>query len=116
MSGSKLGGLKKKLGLKGKTKPGEMISRMNKMKGESAKAEKGESKKKEKSESKGKIKKTGKFEGKSNKLGGGGRFAQVAKKAGGGKKGAAIAAFVGRKSLGKAKFQKLAAKGKKNAK
>lgn len=62
---------------------------------------------------KGAIKKTGTFKGKSNKLGGGGRFAQVAAKAGGGAKGAAIAAAAGRKSLGKAKFQKLAAKGKK---
>ncbi len=61
------------------------------------------------------IKTTGSFKGKSNKLGGGGRFAQVAAKAGGGKKGAAIAAMVGRKSLGKAKFQKLAAAGKKRA-
>jgi hypothetical protein len=32
MSGSKMGSLKKKLGLKGKTKPGEMISAMNKIK------------------------------------------------------------------------------------
>lgn len=61
----------------------------------------------------GSIKKTGSYHGKSNKLGGGGRFAQVAAAAGGGKKGAAIAAAVGRKSLGKAKFQKLAAAGRK---
>lgn len=59
------------------------------------------------------IKKTGSYKGKSNKLGGGGRFAQLAAKAGGGKKGAAIAAAVGRKSLGKAKFQKLAVAGRK---
>ncbi len=60
-----------------------------------------------------KIKKTGKTNGKSNKLGGGGRFAQVAAKAGGGKKGAAIAAMVGRKKYGAKKMAKMAAKGKK---
>jgi len=32
MAGNFMGSLKKKMGLKGKTKPGEMISRMNKMK------------------------------------------------------------------------------------
>ncbi len=32
MAGSKMGSLKKKLGLKGKTKPGQMIGAMNKMK------------------------------------------------------------------------------------
>lgn len=32
MSGNKMGSLKRKLGLKGATKPGEMISRMNSMK------------------------------------------------------------------------------------
>ncbi len=32
MSGTQLGSLKSKLGLKGKTKPGDMITRMNKMK------------------------------------------------------------------------------------
>ncbi len=67
----------------------------------------------------GEIKHTGKFEGKSNRLGGGGRFAQVEAKAraGGAKNPAAVAAIAGRKSLGKAKFQKLAAAGKKrNAK
>ena len=53
MSGTKKGSLKKKLGLRGKTKPGEMISAMNK------------------------IKKTGTFRGKSNKLGHGGRAAQL---------------------------------------
>ena len=53
MAGSKMGSIKKKLGLKGKTKPGEMISAMNK------------------------IKKTGSFHGKSNKLGWGGRAAQL---------------------------------------
>ncbi len=34
MSGTPMGSLKAKLGLKGKTKPGEMISRMNKIKGD----------------------------------------------------------------------------------
>ncbi len=33
MAGTKHGALKKKLGLKGKTKAGEMISAMNKLKG-----------------------------------------------------------------------------------
>jgi hypothetical protein len=47
------------------------------------------------------------------KLGTGARFKKVAKSAGGGKKGAAIAAAVGRKKYGKAKFQALAAKGRK---
>ena len=32
MSGTSFGSIKAKLGLKGKTKPGEMISRMNEMK------------------------------------------------------------------------------------
>jgi hypothetical protein len=107
----------------GKTK--SMVGAYKKIskKEESKKHEKGESKKKEKKEeSKMKksspIKKTGKFEGKSNKLGGGGRFAQVVEKVKG-KKGVknakALAAYIGRKSLGKAKFQKLAAKGKKRA-
>ncbi len=95
MSGSKFGAIKKKLGLKGKTKPGEMIARMNKMKNSPAP-----------------IKKTGKFEGKSNKLGGGGRFKQLEAQG----KSPALAAYIGRKSLGKAKFQKLAAKGKAKAK
>ena len=35
MSGNTIGYIKGKMGLKGKTKPGEMISRMNSMKGES---------------------------------------------------------------------------------
>ena len=55
------------------------------------------------------------YKRKSMKLGGGGRFAKLAKKAGGGKKGAAIAAAIGRKKYGKAKFQKMAATGKKRA-
>jgi len=49
------------------------------------------------------------------KLGSGARFKQVAKSAGGGKKGAAIAAAAGRKKFGKAKFQKMAAAGRKRA-
>jgi hypothetical protein len=42
-------------------------------------------------------------------LGQGGRFAALAKKTG----SKALAAFIGRKKLGKKKFQSLAAKGKK---
>ena len=49
------------------------------------------------------------------KLGAGGRFKrlkeQLARK--GAKDPAALAAYIGRKNLGKEKFQKLAAKGKK---
>lgn len=55
-----------------------------------------------------KIKKTGSFQGQPNKLGGGGRFKQLVASG----KSPALAAYIGRKSLGKAKFQKLAAKGK----
>ena len=109
--------------MKKETNPGELFNKHKTMKKEhSAAALKGLSKfVQEEKKEKGKkvmkktaaIKKTGTFKGKSNKLGGGGRFAQVAAKAGGGAKGAAIAAAVGRKSLGKAKFQELAAKGKK---
>lgn len=193
-----MGSLKKKLGLKGKLKAGEMISRMNSMKGGAAsgvgRLEKAQNVKRKstssmkckncgmnhKSEScamkesamkhkniisdtvgaagdelnylgdkaatglkfagnlaqgavrnvtggyggmlkkkgrsiKKKIKKSGKSFGKSNKLGGGGRFRQV-EHAVAGKKGvynpAGLAAYIGRKSLGKAKFQRLAAKGK----
>lgn len=85
-----MGNLKGKMGMRGKTKTGEMISRMNE------------------------IKKAGKFKGKSNKLGGGGRFAQVVTKVSKEKevynpKG--LAAYIGRKSLGKKKFQSLAVKG-----
>jgi len=59
------------------------------------------------------LKKTGKFHGKSNKLGGGGRFAQVAAKAGGGAKGAAIAAAAGRAKYGNKKMTAMATAGKK---
>ena len=155
MAGTLRGAIKHKLGLKGKTKPGEMISRMNEMKHKSHSSEalsglkkfvSEEEKEKgkhmkyksdgmikckgcgamykthsalhahvaEKHKSKG-IKKSGKSFGKSNKLGGGGRFRQV-EHAVAGKKGvynpAGLAAYIGRKSLGKAKFQKLAAKGR----
>lgn len=58
-----------------------------------------------------KIKKTGKFQGKSNKLGGGGRFRQLEAQG----KSPALTAYIGRKSLGKKKFQSLAAKGRKRA-
>jgi hypothetical protein len=61
------------------------------------------------------IKKMGTYNGKSNKLGGGGRFAQVAAKAGGGKKGAAIAAAIGRAKYGAKKFGAMSAKGRKKA-
>lgn len=50
---------------------------------------------------------------KKTPLGQGGRFAAVAKAAGGGKKGAAIAAAAGNAKYGKAKMQKMAAKGRK---
>lgn len=56
-----MGSIKSKLGLKGKTKPGQMISRMNEMKNS-------------------RIKKSGTFKGKSNKLGYGGRAAQLKSK------------------------------------
>ena len=55
------------------------------------------------------TKKSGSFQGKSNKLGGGGRFAQM--EASGASP--ALAAFVGRKLYGKKKMAKMAAKGKK---
>ena len=58
MSGTYKGSLKKKLGLKGKTKTGEMISAMNKSKVHH-------------------LKHTGTFKGKSNTLGYGGRAAQL---------------------------------------
>lgn len=56
------------------------------------------------------IKTTGKFEGKSNKLGGGGRFKQMVAQG----KSPALAAFIGRKKYGAVKMAKMAAKGKKN--
>jgi len=45
----------------------------------------------------------------SMKPGGGGRFKKLAKKV----KSPALAAWIGRKKYGKAKFQKMAAKGRK---
>ncbi len=54
------------------------------------------------------TKKTGKFEGKSNKLGGGGRFAQLEAKG----VSPALAATIGRKLYGKKKMSKMAAKGR----
>lgn len=55
-------------------------------------------------------------EGKSMKLGGGGRFAKLEKKLEGKVSDpGAVAASIGRKKYGKAKFQKMAAKGKKRA-
>ncbi len=56
---------------------------------------------------KSKIKKTGKFEGKSNKLGGGGRFKQLVAQG----KSPALAAFIGRKKYGAKKMASLSAKG-----
>ncbi len=57
------------------------------------------------------IKKSGSFQGSSNKLGGGGRFKQLVAQG----KSPELAAFIGRKSLGKKKFQSLAAKGRKRS-
>jgi hypothetical protein len=57
------------------------------------------------------TKKTGTFEGKSNKLGGGGRFAQMESSG----KSPALAAFIGKKLYGKKKMTKMATKGKKKA-
>ncbi len=56
------------------------------------------------------TKKTGKFEGKSNKLGGGGRFKQLEAQG----KSPALTAFIGRQKYGDSKMQSMAAKGKKN--
>jgi hypothetical protein len=62
------------------------------------------------------IKTTGKFKGKSNKLGGGGRFAQVVAAMPKGmplKEKKAIAAIQGRKKYGAKKFNSLSAKARK---
>lgn len=56
-----------------------------------------------------KIKKTGSFEGKSNKLGGGGRFKQIESQG----KSPALAAYIGRKVHGSKEMEKLSSKGKK---
>ena len=55
---------------------------------------------------------------KSMKVGGGGRFAKLKGKLAkrGAKSHGALAAWIGRKKLGKKKFQKLAAKGRKSKK
>jgi hypothetical protein len=53
------------------------------------------------------TKKSGTFQGKSNKLGGGGRFAQMEAKG----ISPALAATIGRKLYGKKKMSKMAAKG-----
>jgi len=55
------------------------------------------------------IKTTGTFQGKSNKLGGGGRFAQLVAQG----KSPALAASIGRKKYGAKKMAQLAAKGRK---
>ena len=52
------------------------------------------------------LKHSGKFEGKSNKLGGGGRFKQLEAQG----KSPALAAWIGRKDLGAKKFNSLASK------
>lgn len=59
--------------------------------------------------SRGALKTSGSFEGKSNKLGGGGRFAQLVSQG----KSPALAAYIGRKKYGAKKMAKLSAKGKK---
>lgn len=58
---------------------------------------------------KSKIKKTGKFQGKSNKLGGGGRFKQLVAQG----KSPALAAYIGRKKYGAKKMASMSAKGRK---
>lgn len=92
-------------------KPGDMFNEMK----EGKKHEKSE----KKEEKKSKIKTTGKFQGKSNKLGGGGRFAQVVA-AVKGKPGVtnpkAIAASIGRKKYGAKKMAAMAKAGKKKSK
>lgn len=59
----------------------------------------------------------GSYEGKSNKLGGGGRFAQVEAKAkaSGASDPGAVAAAIGRKKYGASKMAEMAIKGKKDA-
>jgi len=58
------------------------------------------------------TKKTGKFQGKSNKLGGGGRFAQMEAKG----VSPALAAYIGRKVHGAKSMAKMSVAGKKRAK
>lgn len=57
------------------------------------------------------LKHTGSTNGEPNKLGGGGRFQQLLNQG----KSPALAAYIGRRSLGKKKFQSLAAKGRKGS-
>lgn len=57
-----------------------------------------------------KMKKTGKTDGKSNKLGGGGRFQQMLNKG----KSPALAAYIGRKMYGKKKMSQLSSQGHKS--
>lgn len=73
---------------------------------ESAKEDKGENEMSEKT-----TKKTGKFQGKSNKLGGGGRFAQMEAKGA----SPALAAYISRKIYGNKKTQQMATAGRKRA-
>lgn len=60
---------------------------------------------------KGPIKKTGSFEGHSNKLGGGGRFRQMEAKGA----SPALAAYISRKIYGNKKTQQMATAGRKRA-
>lgn len=94
MSGTKLGVIKKKLGLRGKTKPGEMVKRYNDIKSGKVKMAKAT---------------------KKPKLGTGARFRQLTSKLAskGAKNPKALAAYIGRKKFGAKKFAKLSAKGKK---
>jgi hypothetical protein len=57
------------------------------------------------------TKKTGKFQGKSNKLGGGGRFAQMEAKG----VSPALAAYIGRKVHGAKSMAKMSAKARKKS-
>lgn len=57
------------------------------------------------------VKKTGSFQGKSNKPGGGGRFKQLEAQG----KSPALAAFIGRKKYGAKKMAQFSAKGRKSA-
>ena len=98
-----------------KMAPGDMYNKFQAKKGKLRSADAVVKSEQNASHQFGKVKKTGKTNGKSNKLGGEGRFAQVAAKAGGGKKGAAIAAVAGMKKYGKAKMSKMAKAGKNRA-
>ena len=121
MSGNIVGAVKAQTGFGKKDyQPGSMIAKMNLIKSSNKEEDMTTKKTVSKKASPKKVttglKKTGTFKGKSNKLGGGGRFAQVVSKLKGKVKNPkAVAASIGRKSLGKAKFQKLAAKGKAKA-